>query len=451
MADPYPFLEDFGRYVAYYACTDASFMARIGNVLEVDRVPGDEAHKLLLRGASLVWRESGVGASKAIVVLQQLRRLVDDGRVTFEELQAAGDALEADEDAPGRPTVEDVLSQVIPIIRKDVQRQAADAADEAWAKDLPLERAERLIQRSRTIGQVDESVGTNVDDAAALIRRVGEMPRMPIGVMDLDEATKGGLRRGCVGLWLGSTGAGKSQALNHVACTGLRMGYRVAYATVGAEVTEADVWARAAANITGTPIDGVFGHPERWIAEMKERTNGKLYVQEFPGSITTVRNLADWKTRLEDKQGAKIDVFVTDYLGKLAASSKGARKSRDESSYKEGGAIVEEMCGWTKEGDFYQWTAEQGQRRKDSKKLLDTDDVADSLHKTRSIDLEISVNFDKETQEVTFLIGKDRHGGGAGTKVGPVPADYVCGRLVVMSSETLRYTDKWLSTLSKPR
>lgn len=254
MADPYPFIEEFGRYIAYYACTNATFMARIGNALEVDRVPGDEPHKLLLRGASLVWRETGVGASKAIVVLQHLRRLVDDGRVTLEELEAASDALEAAEDAPGRPSVDDVLSQIIPIIKKDLQRQAADAADESWAKDQPLERVERLIERSRTVGLVDESIGSEIDDAAKLIRNVGELPRMPIGVVPLDEATKGGLRRGCVGLWLGSTGHGKSMGLSHVACTGLRLGYRVAYATVGAEVTVADVWARAAANIVGQPI-----------------------------------------------------------------------------------------------------------------------------------------------------------------------------------------------------
>ena len=83
------------------------------------------------------------------------------------------------------------------------------------------------------------------------------------------------------------------------------------------------------------------------------------------------------------------------------------------------------------ERKIFCWTASQASRQKDRKRILDLNDVADSMHKIRVADLVITLNVRDEGSEfpqIIFKIAKHRTGKSR-VEIGPMPTEYERGRI----------------------
>lgn len=209
MVDRYPLTVEFERAVAFLAATSATFMGRVGHAVDPDRVT-DESARLVLAAARAHFVEAGRGPASMLVVVQRLRSEMHEGRVTYEQLCAAREALEESADAPSPADEGAVTTELVPVLRRELHRDAAVAAQDDYANQRDFSRTVELTEKAARLGAVDESVGHKVGvDAAAEIRLVQTLDKLPIGEPELDLKLGGGLRRGCLGIFLAGTGDGK--------------------------------------------------------------------------------------------------------------------------------------------------------------------------------------------------------------------------------------------------
>lgn len=424
MADGYALTEDYQQAVAYYCATSPAFFGRIGHAIDPSKIEHAPA-KLTIEASRAIYLERGRGPDSSRSVVQRIRRWVEDGRVRFDDLLLVNDLFDALEEDAKRPSEDEVLAEVVPILRRVMQQEAAISATEDYAKGSDFTRTISIVEKAKRLGEVDESIGIRLGAGSAEeIATIRKLEKLPLGVTELDLRLRGGLRRGCFGLLLGGTGDGKSMGLGHIAATGLRRGLFVAYATL--EVIPADVFARIEANLTGIPIDAILEDPteaERRCAAMKG--GGILCVHEFTPLVTTFPDIAAWVEEIERVHGREVDLLCTDYGDKVGAPK--AKGKTEDGGYRTGLVVFEGMRNWANQKRRWHWSASQATRRKDRKKLLEVDDTADSMHKVRVADLVITLNLDGDGQ-MTFRSAKARHGG-AGANVGPMPTDFELGRI----------------------
>lgn len=426
-ADRYALTEDYEKAVAYYCASSPNFFGRIGHAVDPARVEHSSA-KLTIEACRAIWQERGRGPDSPCSVVQRIRRWVEDGRVRFDDLLLVNDLFDTVEEDDKRPEEDAVLMELVPILRRVMQQEAAISATEDYAKGSDFGRTISIVERSRRLGEVDESIGIRLGSGSVeAMAEIRKLDKLPLGIIELDLKLRGGLRRGCFGLLLGGTGDGKSIGLGHIAATGMRNGLFVAYATL--EVIPADVFARIEANLTGIPIDLILENEveairaEKQIAAMS--SGGIFRVHEFTPLVTTFPDIAAWIDKIEREEGREVDLLCTDYGDKIGAPK--AKGKTEDGGYRTGLVVFEAMRNWANQKRRWHWSASQATRRKDRKKLLEVDDTADSMHKVRVADLVISLNLDGDRQ-MTFRSAKARHGG-AGLNVGPLPTDFELGRI----------------------
>jgi hypothetical protein len=430
---PYWLDPGFERAVVTLACCRPRFYGRIGHALDPSCLTLPEA-KLALEAALAVGKALGRGPESCLIVLQRIRRWMDEGRSTLEEAQAVSDMFDAAEDA-GLPTEEAAVQELAPLLRKRIQGDAVRAAMDDYAKgDADFERTTKLIHRAKTLGDTDTSVGIRLGSASfAELERVRGLEKRPLGILELDQALAGGQRRGTLAMFVGGPGAGKSMAMSHGASNDVKHGLFAVYATL--EVTVPDVIARVKANLTGVPINAILEEPrcvERLLTAMPL---GPFVVQEFTPLVTTMDDIAAWVEEVEQQEGRRVDVLYIDYGDKVGVPR--ALSGRDESGYKTGQIVFEAMRVYANEGHpggkIWVVTGAQATRAKDKRKRVGLDDIADSMHKARVADLVVTIN--AEDDQLSWHVAKNRHGK-TGLTVGPLPHDFDCGRSApVMEAE----------------
>ncbi len=427
---PYNFSPGFECAVISLACSKPRFYGRIAHELDPDML-NNAACKLALKAAHAINTDTGHGPSSTVLVIQRLRAWMADGKVAFEAISAVNDVFDDAEDA-GLIDEEGIIAELAPMLSLRIRDDAVQSAIESYAKHGDLAKVVAMESRAVRMGQVDTSVGTILgSDSFSEIQKLRELERLKTGVVELDSVLDGGLQRAGLGVIIGGSGDGKSMMLSHISGVSILGGLHVAYATL--ELPVAVVLARIKSNLTGIPINTILG-PERGVAECKERLAkmaprlGRCVVQEFPPQATTVEDLKDWVRRVEEQAGRAIDLLVVDYADKLTAKVK--RGEKDSSEYTMGLLVYEGLRTYSAERKMFCWTASQSTRQKDRKKKLDLNDVADSMHKIRVADLVITLNLedDGENPQITFNVAKHRTGRSRVT-VGPLPAEYECGRV----------------------
>jgi len=426
--DPYFFEPRFERAVALYACRSTRFWGRVGKDLEPDALGCDEA-KHAVRAAVAIAQDNQRGPGSLIVALQRLRSWVEDGKLSPEDVEAVSDYFDAAEDA-GLPPEEDVVAELAKLLKKRAKGDIARAAAADYAAKNDFENTKREIARAEAIGGVDTTVGVELgEEAFAAIEADAKLKRLSTGILDLDMLLNGGRPFGTLNMYAGGPGVGKSMALSHEACSDIRAGLHTAYATL--EVPIPGISARIMANLTGVPIDAILAEPrcaERALAQLKL---GRLHIQAFSPRVTTMEDIAEWVKSLEEKTGHKIDSLKVDYADRMG--SRRAKK-KDGSSYDLGEHVTQDLWDYAN-GESHlapkvkRWvsSATQATRKKDQRKKVTTDDVADSMHKSRITDMLISINQDPDGY--VWFVAKNRYGK-SDVSAGPLPHELECGRVV---------------------
>lgn len=425
---PYNLDPLFEKLMVTLACTSQRFYGRIGSAIDPELLKNEQA-KTAMQAAHQINHDVGHGPASPLMVIQRLRRWMGDGKISLEAIKAVAEFFDDAEDV-GLPDEESVTVELAPLIQARIRDDAVTAAIESYSKHGDLSKVVELEGKALRVGQVDTSVGTVLGtESFAEVTAMKDIARLSTGVIELDSVLDGGLQSGGLGILVGGSGDGKSMGLSHIGGTALLTTLFVAYATL--ELPREVVLARVKANVTGVPINTMLaGHVKNAIRRLEELEHrlGRFVVQEFSPKVTTVEDIKQWVTNVEQQAGRKIDVLIVDYGDKLGARAK---KGEQQNEYTGALAVFEGLRTYAAERKIFCWTASQASRQKDSKKRLDLNDVADSMHKIRVADLVITLNLrDAETEEpqILFYVAKHRTGRSR-CEVGPMPTEYERGRL----------------------
>ncbi len=410
------------------ACTSMRFYGRIGAAIDPELLKNETA-KVAMRAAHQIAADVGHGPAKPLMVIQRLRRWMNDGKLTLEAVKEVAEYFDEAEDC-GLPDEDSVIAELAPLIQQRIRDDAVTAAIESYGKAGDLSKVVELANKADRIGEVDTSVGTILgSESFAEVTAMKDLVRLSTGVLELDSVLDGGLQNGGLGILVGGSGDGKSMGLSHIGGTAFLESLFVAYATL--ELPREVVLARVKANITGVPINtmlaGEVKEAKRRLAELQHRI-GRFVVQEFAPKVTTVEDIKQWVENVELQAGRKIDVLIIDYGDKLGAKAK---KGEQQNEYTGALAVFEGLRTYAAHRKIFCWTASQASRQKDSKKRLDLNDVADSMHKIRVADLVITLNLrdaDTDEPQILFYVAKHRTGKSR-VEVGPMPTEYERGRI----------------------
>lgn len=431
--EPYPFETAFERSVVHYCINDIRFYGRIGAELDPAAFK-DPASQVVMKLASEIAKDTGRGPESPVQLLQRIRRQVDDGKATIEDIAKVSDYLEDCAMATGGMSAAAVLDELAPIIKRRLERQAMTEGSSVFAKKGDLSVVENLIQRARRVGQVDNSTGVRLGaDSFARIEQLRQIQRLATGIPELDMELNGGLVRGGVGVVASETGGGKSMTLNQIVSHGMVHGLFCGVVTL--ELPEEEWEARVIANLTGRSIDGIMqggvdaAPAQQTLVEMLP-TLGILSTKYMPPKATNFDAIKEWVDTESRLVGRQMDLLVIDYMDKVKGASVKDRRKKDEQKdpmeevFEEARhfTYVEKKVGWI-------WTASQIKNknmRKSSK--ADADDLAGSSEKARSSSLIVIVNKTEDRSGVEYFVAKHTQGRSR-FKVGPFPHDEACGRI----------------------
>jgi KaiC/GvpD/RAD55 family RecA-like ATPase len=394
----------------------------VGRELEPDAFDKTEA-KWLIRAAKAVAEETERAPRSSAIVLQRVRRWVNEGKLKSQVAKDAFFFLESVDECAQIPEWEDVMQELVPVLRRRAEQRAVTNAVDAYGSRSDLTKAAEQLRKATRIGEIPEDGIRMGMEAIEDARKLLGADRMPTGIFDLDVAVGGGLSRACLGVAISSTGGGKSMFLSQTFATALVHGKFVLYATL--ELAESLVVARAMAAVTGVTIDNVLNGDPR-VSKRLESGKNKLgigLVREFPAGSTTAEDLADWAEACSEKEGRMPDLMVVDYADKLSSKSS-------SSLYESAGKTYDALRNWAMKNNTWVWTASQATRGSGGKQRIDLEDTADSMHKVRVADLVVSLTPQEGVagREIEILVAKNRSGDSR-MSVGPLPATFAFGRL----------------------
>lgn len=235
----------------------------------------------------------------------------------------------------------------------------ADAAEKYEKGKLDTELSTKLdAALSITF---DNEIGMSFDDAEKRWEQYTlKEDQVPFLVEQLNEATKGGITRKTLNCLMSSnTGGFKSGTMCSLSCDYLRQGYNVLYLTF--EMAENKILERIDANMLDIQIDdlinlGKDGYLSR-INKIKNVTNGKFIVKQFPTSMCHVGHIRYLLKELKLKSHFVPDIIIFDYLGIMAST-----RYKDAPEHLILKSVCEEVRGLCVEYNVIGWTAMQSNR-----------------------------------------------------------------------------------------
>lgn len=437
---PYEFTPAFEQIVVRYLCNSPKFFGSVVRALEVDAFTSPIA-RLAVKCAQTIAADTGNGPSSYAFVVQRARRLVHQGSLTLEECDALADYFFDSEDVL-LPPMHEVLSELRPILARRLQQAAVRTAiDEYGAKSEDMARTERLLHEAKTVGVVDTSAGVRLGaNTLDRFKNLTQADRLSVGFTPIDVKLGGGMMRGKCGMFVGGKGMGKSMWLIHIAAIAMRRGLNVYMATL--ELSEDDQTARMIANLTDVPVDGIIDQTRRNDAEARLvpmlSTLGGFTVKSFPATITSVPTITSWVKDQQDAAKAPCHVLLIDYIDKCASSVR-----HHKSSYEIQGQAAEDMRLFVEANKLWGWTASQPKRsdKRDPKAEVGVEDVADSINKSRVMDLIMSAS--RPTGGDMDLFVAANRNGVAEFHEGPVVSNFAHGQFVARVSSINRSHDRY--------
>ena len=169
--------------------------------------------------------------------------------------------------------------------------------------------------------------------------------RIPFDLDIFNLITKGGLPKKTLNIALAGAGVGKSLFMCHVAAGAMVIGKNVLYITM--EMAEEKIAERIDANLLNVELNELHimskKDYERKFETLKNKTQGKLIIKEYPTAAASVLHFRALLNELQLKKGFKPHIIFVDYLN-ICCSAR-IKPGGNVNSYSYIKSIAEELRG----------------------------------------------------------------------------------------------------------
>jgi replicative DNA helicase len=221
-----------------------------------------------------------------------------------------------------------------------------------------------------------------------------------------NKITAGGVSNKTLNIALAGTGVGKSLFMCHVASSALVAGKNVLYITL--EMAEEKIAERIDANLLNVNIREISELPKntffKKIGSLRNRTNGKLIVKEYPTASAHVGHFRGLLNELALKKSFKPDIIFIDYLN--ICSSSRYRSAINVNSYSYIKAIAEELRGLAVEFDLPIISATQTTRSGYGNSDVELTDTSESFGLPATADLMFALISTEELERMGQIMVK---------------------------------------------
>jgi replicative DNA helicase len=226
---------------------------------------------------------------------------------------------------------------------------------------------------------------------------------------DLDifnKITKGGLPNKTLNIALAGTGVGKSLFMCHCAAAAISQGLNVLYITM--EMAEERIAERIDANQLNLTMDELrtIGKEdyERKFSVLKNKTNGKLIIKEYPTASASALHFRALLNDLALKKTFKPDIIYIDYLN-ICASAR-IKPGGNVNSYTYIKSIAEELRGLAVEHNVPVVSATQTTRSGYSNSDVGLEDTSESFGLPATADFMFALVSNEELEALNQILVK---------------------------------------------
>lgn len=206
-----------------------------------------------------------------------------------------------------------------------------------------------------------------------------KISRLPFDIELLNQVTNGGVPNKTLNIILGGVNVGKTLIMCHFASSYLMRGKNVLYITL--EMSEDEISKRIDANLMDIAMNDlmVISHETfmRKISQLKNKTQGKLKVKEYPTASAGAANFRYLLNEYRIKNNFIPDVIFIDYIN-ICASTR-IKGYGNHNSYTIIKAIAEELRGLAVEFNVPLWSATQLTRSGFTSSDVGLEDTAESF------------------------------------------------------------------------
>lgn len=221
--------------------------------------------------------------------------------------------------------------------------------------------------------------------------------RIPFDIDILNKITQGGLPPGSLTILAAMTGGGKSIVKCHMAANNLMQGKNVLYITL--ELSEKEISRRIEANQFDINISDIKDLTkeayDRKLAKLREKTTGKLVVQEYPTGSASTTQFRHLLSELKQKKNFVPDVIYVDYLNICSS----ARIKDSDNSYGLLKAVAEELRGIAMEYQIPVVTSTQVNRGGYNNTDIDLTNMSESMGPSHTADFMLAIINTEELDE----------------------------------------------------
>ena len=281
--------------------------------------------------------------------------------------------------------------------------QIADGQDEKHSNDAIPD----IMKDALAVG-FDQHVGHDyIDDSEGRYEYYHRKEnKIEFDLEMFNKITAGGVSNKTLNIALAGTGVGKSLFMCHYAASVLLQGKNVLYVTC--EMAEEKIAERIDANLLNTNIKEVADLPktvfEKKVNKLREKTQGKLIIKEYPTASAHVGHFRSLLSELKLKKNFTPDIIFIDYLN-ICASSR-YRSAVNVNSYNYVKAIAEELRGLAVEFDVPIFSATQTTRSGFTSTDPDLTDTSESFGLPATADLMIALISSDELEELGQIMVK---------------------------------------------
>jgi hypothetical protein len=247
----------------------------------------------------------------------------------------------------------------------------------------------------------DTSIGMEFfDDAEARYNLyTSEDERLALPLSALQRLTNGGLKKKSLSIALAFTNVGKSSLMCYLAGELMKQGKNVLY--ISMEMAEEVVYERVEANLYNTTTDDLKNMSKdefmSKVDNLKSKTNGKLFVKEYPTSGAHAGHFRHLLKELKQKKKFNADIVFVDYVNICASSRYTSMSGVNSYSYVK--AIAEELRGLGVEFEVPVFSATQTNRGAANEDSPDLTATSESIGLPQTADFMMAITTNEVLQE----------------------------------------------------